>query len=99
MKAWSNDRLFSPPHRVRVRAGETRYSTMLFALPRDEVVIAAPEELVDEGRPPRFRPYRYPDYVEFMMASRDAVTGGGDLTSILPSFCGTAGVGEQQVQT
>lgn len=98
VKAWSNDRLLSPPHRVRMPAGETRYSTMLFAVPRDEVVIAAPEELVDEGVAPRFRPHRYPDYVEFMMGSRASVTGG-DVASILPSFSGTAGGGERQVQT
>uniref|UniRef100_A0A1D1Y3H9 2-oxoglutarate-dependent dioxygenase DAO n=1 Tax=Anthurium amnicola TaxID=1678845 RepID=A0A1D1Y3H9_9ARAE len=94
LRAWSNDRVFSPPHRVRVAGRETRYCVMLFAVPLDETVIEAPAELVREGRPRLFKPYRYPDYVKYSSwASWQAA--GADLTSILPDFCGTAAKPQQ----
>ncbi|CAA7396237.1 unnamed protein product [Spirodela intermedia] len=88
-RAWSNGRLYAPPHRVTVAGGEIRMVIMLFAVPKDEAVVEAPAELVDgEKNPARFRPYKFLEYAEAFNSLLAAA--GDDPTSVLPAFCGYA---------
>ncbi|KAL5729448.1 hypothetical protein ACHQM5_002398 [Ranunculus cassubicifolius] len=53
--AWSNGRLYSPPHRVVMNEGETRYSMGLFSFSKS--IVQIPEQLVDEEHPLLFKPF------------------------------------------
>ncbi|CAA6659914.1 unnamed protein product [Spirodela intermedia] len=88
-RAWSNGRLYAPPHRVTVAGGEIRMVIMLFAVPKDEALVETPAELVDgEKNPARFRPYKFLEYSEAFNSLLAAA--GDDPTSVLPAFCGYA---------
>ncbi|KFK30902.1 hypothetical protein AALP_AA6G041000 [Arabis alpina] len=63
LSALLNGRLSSPHHRVMVK--KTRYSTALFSVPKPEVIIVSPEELVDEEHPRIFKPFVHDDYLHF----------------------------------
>ncbi|CAA7396238.1 unnamed protein product [Spirodela intermedia] len=78
-RAWSNGRLYAPPHRVKVAGGEVRLVAMLFAVPKDEA---------RERNPARFRPYKFLEYAEAFNSLLAAA--GDDPTSVLPAFCGYA---------
>jgi len=55
LRAWTNDRLHAPVHRISVAGDVTRYSAMLFSVPNFK--IQAPDELMDDEHPPRFKPH------------------------------------------
>ncbi|XP_056162129.1 probable 2-oxoglutarate-dependent dioxygenase AOP1 [Syzygium oleosum] len=52
---WSNGRLHSPRHRVRVSGHERRYSIGLFS--SDQGTVQCPDELVDDQHPLLFKPF------------------------------------------
>ncbi|KAI6681778.1 hypothetical protein NL676_035659 [Syzygium grande] len=52
---WSNGRLHSPRHRVRVSGHERRYSIGLFS--SDQGTVQCPDELVDDQHPFLFKPF------------------------------------------
>ncbi|KAL5229857.1 hypothetical protein ABZP36_028633 [Zizania latifolia] len=81
LRAWTNGRLHAPFHRVMVRGDVTRYSAILFSVP--ECMIQAPDELVDEDHPPRFKPYRHDDFVRFCVSEE-----GARHEDKLKAFCG-----------
>ncbi|KAL5705590.1 hypothetical protein ACHQM5_023876 [Ranunculus cassubicifolius] len=62
LKAWSNGRLHAARHRVMMSGDKTRYSFASVTLPKDETVVEAPKELIDEAHPQLFRPFKYIDF-------------------------------------
>lgn len=84
LRAWSNDRVHAPFHRISVGGELTRYSAMLFSIPGGSM-IRAPNELVDEagGHPRRFRDYDYDEFVRFCVSEE-----GGRHEDKLKAYCG-----------
>ncbi|CAN6178519.1 unnamed protein product [Urochloa humidicola] len=64
--ALTNGRVFNPLHSVVMMAGDkTRYSSILFSSPKDDVVVRAIDEAVDAEHPASYRPFEYGEYVVF----------------------------------
>ncbi|KAL6637166.1 hypothetical protein ACP70R_024738 [Stipagrostis hirtigluma subsp. patula] len=80
LRALTNDRLHAPFHRVTANRDGARYSAILFTLPKLE--IQAPDELVDEEHPPRFKPHYNDDFMRF------CVSQGRRHEDKLTAFCG-----------
>nr|KJB70378.1 hypothetical protein B456_011G070500 [Gossypium raimondii] len=57
--AWSNGRIHSPIHRVKVEAEKERYSLAFFSFSGE--IIETPKELVDEAHPLLFKPFHNMD--------------------------------------
>ncbi|CAL4994916.1 unnamed protein product [Urochloa decumbens] len=70
LRAWTNDRLHAPFHHVTVRGDATRYSAILFSIPK--LMVQAPDELVDDARPSRFKPYDNDDFIRFCVSEEGA---------------------------
>ncbi|HEY9906414.1 MAG TPA: 2-oxoglutarate and iron-dependent oxygenase domain-containing protein [Thermosynechococcaceae cyanobacterium] len=74
MQRWTNDRLCSTPHRVRIPTGEdagrSRYSVALFCDPNPDVELACLESCHSPDCPARYAPILAGDY----LASRLAAT-------------------------
>lgn len=70
LRAWTNERLHAPFHRITVAGDVTRYSAILFSVP--DFMIQAPGELVDEDHPSRFKDYYHDDYVRFCVSEEGA---------------------------
>ncbi|CAN6287300.1 unnamed protein product [Urochloa humidicola] len=66
LRAWTNDRVRAPFRRVAVGGDVARYSVILFALPGLE--IKAPDELVDDEHPLRFKPHCNDDLMRFCIS-------------------------------
>ncbi|XP_062181352.1 probable 2-oxoglutarate-dependent dioxygenase AOP1 [Phragmites australis] len=81
LRAWTNDRLYAPFHRVTVSGDVTRYSAILFSVPSFK--IQAPDELVDDQHPPRFKPHCNDDFVRFCVSEE-----GARHQDKLKAFCG-----------
>ncbi|KAM7480401.1 hypothetical protein LguiA_028614 [Lonicera macranthoides] len=62
-KAWSNNRIHSPHHRVTMNGKEARYSTAQFTFM--EGMVETPAELVDENHPLQFKPFHHLEYLGF----------------------------------
>ncbi|KAG4954017.1 putative 2-oxoglutarate-dependent dioxygenase AOP1.2 [Glycine soja] len=70
LKAWSNGRLHAATHRVMMGGEKERYSFALFAVPKEEVKIEVPPELVEENMHPlRYRPFNYGDYFQYFVST------------------------------
>uniref|UniRef100_A0A0D3GB55 2-oxoglutarate-dependent dioxygenase DAO n=1 Tax=Oryza barthii TaxID=65489 RepID=A0A0D3GB55_9ORYZ len=65
LRAWTNDRLHAPFHRIMVSGHATRYTCMLFSVPN--FMIQIPDELVDESHPPRFKAHDNDDFIRFCL--------------------------------
>ncbi|KAL6848895.1 hypothetical protein ACP4OV_021478 [Aristida adscensionis] len=70
IRAWTNDRLHAPVHRITVSGDVTRYSAILFSVPN--YTIQAPNELLDDEHPSRFKPCDYEDFVRFCVSEEGA---------------------------
>ncbi|WVZ99686.1 hypothetical protein U9M48_044949 [Paspalum notatum var. saurae] len=81
LRAWTNDRLHAPFHRITVAGNVTRYSAILFSVPHDKVEV--PDELVDDEHPLRFRPHDHNDFVCFCVSEE-----GGRHEDKLMAYCG-----------
>ncbi|EEF46334.1 probable 2-oxoglutarate-dependent dioxygenase AOP1 [Ricinus communis] len=68
LNAWTNGRLHSPCHRVMMSGSKTRYSAVLFTVPKEGYVIKAVEELVDDEHPLQFKPFEYLEYLKLRYA-------------------------------
>lgn len=77
-----NGRLSSPYHRVLIPAKKTRYTTVLFSVPKAEAIIDSPEELIDEEHPRVFKPFEFNDYRDFYNTE-----DGYAAQSTLHAFC------------
>ncbi|TVU20226.1 hypothetical protein EJB05_36425, partial [Eragrostis curvula] len=81
LRAWTNDNLHAPFHRITVSGDVTRYSAILFSVPNFR--IQAPDELVDDEHPPRFKPHDYNDFVRFCVSEE-----GAKHEDKLKAYCG-----------
>lgn len=81
LRAWTNDRLYAPFHRITVAGDVPRYSAMLFSVPSFQVQVA--DELVDDEHPPRFKPHDNNDFVCFCVSEEGALH-----QDKLKAFCG-----------
>ncbi|XP_059637302.1 2-oxoglutarate-dependent dioxygenase AOP2-like [Cornus florida] len=82
--AWTNGHLQAPIHRVVMPLHETRYSVGLFSNPKAGYIIKAPDELVDEEHPVRFKPFDYKEYLNFFATKK----GYTSHQSGIKVFCG-----------
>ncbi|KAL3511833.1 hypothetical protein ACH5RR_024550 [Cinchona calisaya] len=82
-KAWSNDRVLSPNHKVTMDTNgkETRCTIALFSFLSKMVEV--PEELVDDKNPLQFKPFVHVDLLNFY-----ATDHGRTSQNILKDFCG-----------
>jgi hypothetical protein len=62
--------LHPPFHQITVSGGVSRYSAILFSAPY--FMIQAPDELVDDEHPLRFKPHNNDDYVCFRVSEEGA---------------------------
>ncbi|XP_058728602.1 probable 2-oxoglutarate-dependent dioxygenase AOP1 [Vicia villosa] len=70
LKAWSNGRLHAPTHKVMMCGEKERYSFAEFTLPKEDVKIEVPSELVDdEVHPLRYRSFTYGDYLKYYVST------------------------------
>ncbi|XP_020244087.1 probable 2-oxoglutarate-dependent dioxygenase AOP1 [Asparagus officinalis] len=83
LRAWTNGRVYSPMHRVVMGGSVMRYSSILFSIPNDDVVIQAPPELIDADHPPLFKPYDFGSYVRYCFTEE-----GQKANPQLDAFCG-----------
>ncbi|KAK3137925.1 hypothetical protein QOZ80_5AG0362230 [Eleusine coracana subsp. coracana] len=70
LRAWTNDRLHAPFHRITVSGDVTRYSAILFSVPN--FMIHVPDELLDDQHPLRFKPHDNNDYIRFCVSEEGA---------------------------
>ncbi|XP_059644652.1 probable 2-oxoglutarate-dependent dioxygenase AOP1 [Cornus florida] len=84
-KAWSNDRVLSPNHKVTMdtKGKETRYTAALFSFLSSNVQV--PEELVNDEHPLQFKPFAHVDLLNFYNTDH-----GRRSQDILKDFCGIA---------
>ncbi|KAI3789693.1 hypothetical protein L2E82_02496 [Cichorium intybus] len=82
-KAWSNDRVLSPNHKVTMDKGgrDTRYTIALFSFLSKKVEV--PDELVDDEYPLKFKPFEHVDLLNFYVTEN-----GRKSQNILQDFCG-----------
>ncbi|CAI9757760.1 unnamed protein product [Fraxinus pennsylvanica] len=82
-KAWSNDRVLSPNHKVtmNINGRETRYTIALFSFL--SCMVEVPEELVDNEHPLEFKPFVHVDLLKFYDTDH-----GRRSQNILKDFCG-----------
>ncbi|KAF9613007.1 hypothetical protein IFM89_004861 [Coptis chinensis] len=79
--AWSNGRLYCPPHRVRMNGGNTRYSMGLFSF--SKCIVQTPEELVDEEHPLLVKPFDHMGLRHFVNTRE-----GPKDESVIKAYCG-----------
>ncbi|XP_052183086.1 deoxypodophyllotoxin synthase-like [Diospyros lotus] len=78
--AWSNGRIHPCLHRVMADENATKYSIGLFAFANG--IVEVPQELVDDERPLRFKPF---DHYSFLHYCLDE---GRNLTNAINTYCG-----------
>ncbi|WVZ81692.1 hypothetical protein U9M48_029041 [Paspalum notatum var. saurae] len=62
-KVLTNGQVFNPLHRVVMTGDKTRYSSILFSSPNDDVIVRAIDQTVDADHPAVYRPFEYGEYV------------------------------------
>ncbi|KAK1376035.1 putative 2-oxoglutarate-dependent dioxygenase AOP1 [Heracleum sosnowskyi] len=82
--AWSNNRMYSPYHRVTMNYGkEARYSIAQFSFM--EGMIETPEELVDEEHPLQYKPFDHLKFLAFYDKEENR-----KLECAIKSYCGVS---------
>ncbi|CAK9312067.1 unnamed protein product [Citrullus colocynthis] len=84
--AWSNGRIYSPPHRVIMNGNRERYSVGLFSF--NDGIIQIPKELVDDKHPQQFKPFDHQDYLRFYSTER-----GQNSPCAIKAYCGVGNAG------
>ncbi|KAM3397107.1 hypothetical protein P3S68_000619 [Capsicum galapagoense] len=69
MLAYTNGRLKSAFHRVKIAGDTDRFSIILFTSSKPGYIIDTPKELVDEEHPKLYKPYDVTDYYKFISKS------------------------------
>ncbi|PON57955.1 Oxoglutarate/iron-dependent dioxygenase [Parasponia andersonii] len=69
LKAWSNGRLHAATHRVMLKGDKERYSCGVFLVPKEEVTIEVPQELIDKDHPLLYRPFKFSDYFSYFVSN------------------------------
>ncbi|KAJ0960471.1 hypothetical protein J5N97_001677 [Dioscorea zingiberensis] len=90
--AWSNGRVSTPPHRVKMLNNEKRHTIQFRSHFKNGCIIQAPEKLVDKDHPQVYKPYKYPDYVKFLF-SKDGwvLKKWAENADTLKAYCGVEG--------
>lgn len=65
-------------------ADEDRYSIGLFSIPKEGIIIEAPEEMVDEEHPLLYKPFDHHKFIDFVSSNAAAVTS----PNALKDYCG-----------
>lgn len=65
LQAWSNGRLYAPLHKVTLNGDKDRYTFTFFIMPKEDQVVEAPHELVNDENPPRFKPFIFKDFLQY----------------------------------
>ncbi|KAK2984901.1 hypothetical protein RJ640_008666 [Escallonia rubra] len=78
---WTNDRVCSPHHRVIMTGEQTRYSMALFSFVSK--LIQAPEELVDDEHPLRYKPFDQVELLKYYHTEE-----GHQAENTVKAFCG-----------
>lgn len=81
--AWSNGRIYSPPHRVMMNGKRERYSLGLFSF--NDGIVQIPKELVDDKHPQQFKPFDHQDYLRFYNTET-----GQNSPCAIKTYCGVA---------
>ncbi|KAJ0960417.1 hypothetical protein J5N97_001779 [Dioscorea zingiberensis] len=84
LQAWSNGRVKAPPHRVKMLNNEKRHSIQFGSYFKDECIIQAPGELVDQDHPQLYKPFNYANYAKFLFSDG----GWAENTDTLKAYCG-----------
>ncbi|KAL0562038.1 hypothetical protein IC582_002486 [Cucumis melo] len=79
-KAWSNDRVESPTHKVMIRGNEDRYSLAMFGFSNG--IVEVPKELVDQNHPLRYKPFDHIGLLHFFRSKE-----GFNSKSPLKDYC------------
>ncbi|KAK4481903.1 hypothetical protein RD792_012815 [Penstemon davidsonii] len=84
-KAWSNDKVLSPNHKVTMgkNGTNTRYTIALFSFLSK--LVEVPQELVDEQHPLQFKPFVHVDLLNYYNTDH-----GRRSQNILQDFCGVS---------
>lgn len=69
LQAWSNDRIKSCYHRVKLESEEVRYSVGLFSFLTG--LVKAPKELIDEDHPLQYKPFEHQQLIDLFYSDRD----------------------------
>ncbi|KAM3322246.1 putative 2-oxoglutarate-dependent dioxygenase AOP1 [Capsicum chacoense] len=69
MLGYTNGRLKSAFHRVKIAGDTDRFSIILFTSSKPGYIIDTPKELVDEEHPKLYKPYDVTDYYKFISKS------------------------------
>ncbi|KAJ0960480.1 hypothetical protein J5N97_001686 [Dioscorea zingiberensis] len=92
LKAWSNGRVSTPPHRVKMLNNEKRHTIQFRSHFKNGCIIQAPEKLVDQDYPQVYKPYKYPDYVKFLFSKDGWVLNKwAENADTLKAYCGVEG--------
>ncbi|BBN06940.1 protein MpDOXC22 [Marchantia polymorpha subsp. ruderalis] len=74
LEAWSNGRYESAVHQVLLTEKQKWRMSVIYALnPPSNILVSAPEELVDEEHPRKFRDFAWPDYIHNMRSNRHRI--------------------------
>lgn len=74
VQAWSNGRYESAVHQVLLTEKQKWRMSVIYALnPPSNILVSAPEELVDEEHPRKFRDFAWPDYIHNMRSNRHRI--------------------------
>ncbi|EOA38798.1 hypothetical protein CARUB_v10011074mg [Capsella rubella] len=60
-----NGAVFPPLHRVVITGKEDRYVAGLFTIPKEGVIINAPEEIIDDEHPRLYKPFDFWGFLKF----------------------------------
>lgn len=60
-----NGGVFPPLHRVVITGKKDRYVAALFTIPKEGVIINAPEEMVDDEHPRLYKPFDFWGFLKF----------------------------------
>lgn len=80
-QAWSNDRIHSALHGVKMRGNKERFSVTLFS--HKNGMTHVPEELVDDEHPLKFKPFNNFEMIRFHFAKEGQATN-----HTAKAFCG-----------
>ncbi|GLJ41158.1 hypothetical protein SUGI_0852290 [Cryptomeria japonica] len=83
-KAWSNGRYRSADHRVVCRGCRYRISIAFFTAFPEDMEIWAPEELVDDNNPRRYKPFIYSHFRDEAVRNKE----GKEKAAALERFAG-----------
>ncbi|KAK6802442.1 hypothetical protein RDI58_000222 [Solanum bulbocastanum] len=83
-KAWTNGRLHSPIHKVKMFGESDRFSIQLFSFSKPGHFIKAPKELVDEEHPLLFKPFEMIGLTEYVTSQ----AGYAAPSDAFKAYCG-----------